>query len=70
MRVILADSLKEKAYWLLLARKYREANWKRDMDGNWDGEIDGVRLTILKAEAKKPEPELVPLVMFGRSIIN
>ncbi len=61
VRVILADRTKDKSYWLLLARKYRAANWKRDRDGNWNGELDGVRLTILDAETKKQEPDLVPL---------
>ncbi len=61
VRVILSDSTKDSAYWFLLARKYHAASWKRDNEGSWNGELDGVRLTILNAEIKTSASELVPL---------
>ncbi len=62
VRIILADSSKDTAYWLALARKYPQAGWKRsDMSGHWDGELAGVQVTILEAE--KPKARETPVLL-------
>ncbi len=50
VRVIIGDLSKTPEHWRALAWKYRAANWKRDERDNWDGELQGVQLTILRAQ--------------------
>ncbi len=58
IRVVICDSSKDNAYWLALARKYKDANWTRSDSGpsSWDGELGGVRLTILPNEIATKVP--------------
>jgi hypothetical protein len=51
VRLIIGDSKKTPEYWRKLAMKYRAANWRREVGSNhWDGELNGVMLTILDAQ--------------------
>ena len=59
VRVVICDSSRKPDFWRELALKYRDAKWRRDGDGNWDGELGGVELTIIDAEPERKPSQFV-----------
>ncbi len=57
VRAILCDSSMSRTAWVELAGKYKSANWKITDSKTWDGNLNGVRLTILIEDKDR---EIVP----------